>query len=110
MPQGYYTIEQWRPPQWVAVTALPFGLSLTAAEQALSRLGKPGFYRLVHTQRIIWCERDGDGLRLRKSHASSPQSLRRMQEMFDRTRGRYPAEEVQTARREQNAIRRRDEI
>ena len=100
MPQGYYTIEQWKPPQWVAVTALPFGLSLTAAEQALARLGKPGFYRLVHTQRIIWCERDGAGrLRLRKSHASSPQSLRSMQEMFDRTGDRFPLEEVQAARR-----------
>jgi len=100
MPQGYYTIEQWKPPQWVAVTPLPFGLSLTQAEQALARHGKPGFYRLVHTQRIIWCERDGSsaGMRLRKSHAASPQSLQRMQEMFDRTGGRYPTEEVQAAR------------
>jgi hypothetical protein len=108
MPQGYYTIEQWKPPQWVAITALPFGLSLTAAEQALSRLGKPGFYRLVHTQRIIWCERDRRSrLRLRKSHASSPQSLRRMQEMFDRTGGRFPVDEVKAARQEAKRNRRR---
>ena len=50
MPQGYYTIEQWKRPKWVAVAVLPFGLSLTAAEQALKRMGKPGFYRLVQTQ------------------------------------------------------------
>jgi hypothetical protein len=107
MPQGYYTIEQWKPPQWVMVAALPFGLSLTAAEQALARLGKPGFYRLVHTQRIIWCERDGSRLRLRKSHASSPQSLRRMQEMFDRTGGRFPVDEVKAARQVAKRNRRR---
>jgi len=100
MPQGYYTIEQWKRPNWVAVTALPFGLSLTAAEQALARLGKPGFYRLVHTQRVIWCEQEGARLRLRKSHASSPVSLEQMQKMFDRTKGRYPVEEVKASRRE----------
>jgi hypothetical protein len=99
MPQGYYTIEQWKRPEWVAVAVLPFGLSLTAAEQALECLGKPGFYRLVHTQRIVWCEKRASRVRLRKSHASSPQSLERMQEMFDRTDGHYPLEEAQAARR-----------
>jgi hypothetical protein len=99
MPQGYYTIEQWKPPEWVVAMVLSFGLSLTDAERALERLGKPGFYRLVHTQRIIWCEHQGSQIRLRKAHASSPRSLRRMQEMFDHTGGRYPAEEVQAARR-----------
>ena len=105
MPQGYYTIEQWKRPRWVAVAVLPFGLSLTAAEQALRRMGKPGFYRLVQIQRIIWSEEGGPGgVRLRKSHASSPKSLRDMQDMFDRTGGRYPTEEVQAARR---AVKRR---
>src|SRR4051794_40565363 len=100
MPQGYYTVQQWKRPDWVPVAVLPFGLSLTAAERALERLGRPGFYRLVHTQRIVWCERDEGGVRLRKSHASSPENLARMQEMFDRSGGRYPVEEVQAARRE----------
>jgi hypothetical protein len=99
MPQGYYTIEEWKRPAWVVAQVLPFGMSLTAAEQALQRLGKPGFYRLVHTQRVIWAEPDGPGLRLRKSHASSPQNLAKMQEMFDRTGGRYPIEEAKAARR-----------
>jgi hypothetical protein len=100
MSQGYYTVEQWKRPRWVAVAVLPFGLSQTAAEQALERMGKPGLYRLVQTQRIVWCESTGSGVRLRKSHASSPQSLERMQEMFDRTAGRYPVEEVKAARRD----------
>src|SRR5437867_2633087 len=99
MPQGYYTIEQWKRPAWVVALVLPFGTSLTAAEQALQRLGKPGFYRLVQTQRVIWAERDGSRLRLRKSHASSPQNLEQMQEIFDRTDGRYPVEEAKAARR-----------
>jgi hypothetical protein len=100
MPQGYYTIEQWKRPRWTPVAVLPFGLSQAAAERALQGMGKPGLYRLVQTQRIVWCESDGSGVRLRKSHASSPQNLRRIEEMFDRTGGRYPVEEVQAARRE----------
>jgi hypothetical protein len=99
MPQGYYTIEQWKRPKWVAVAVLPFGLTQTAAEQALQRLGKPGLFRLVQTQRIVWCERNDPGMRLRKSHASSPQNLEGLQEMFDRTGGRYPLEEVRAVRR-----------
>jgi hypothetical protein len=109
MPQGYYTIEQWRRPRWVGVAVLPFGLSLTAAERELERLGKPGLYRLVQTQRIVWCEREGVGtrLRLRKSHAGSPAGLGRIEQMFDRTGGVYPAEEARAARRAAKRGRRR---
>lgn len=98
MPQGYYTIEQWKRQAWVAVQQLPFGASLTAAERALEKKGKPGFYRLVHTQRVIWAERDAGGLRLRKSHADSPKSLERMRQMFERCGGRYPTEKIRAAR------------
>ena len=101
MPQGYYTIEQWKRPRWVAVAVLPFGLSLTAAERELERLGRPGFYRLVQTQRIVWCEREGTGLRLRKSHAGSPESLDEIRQMFERSKGRYPVAEVKEGRRRQ---------
>jgi hypothetical protein len=111
VPQGYYTIEQWsRPkaggrPQWVAVLLLPFGASQSAAEAALANRGKPGFYRLVQTQRVIWAEREGTKLRLRKSHAGSPASLDRMRQMYDRCGGRFPAEEVRDARRQAKAKR-----
>ena len=59
MPQGYYTIEQWTESEqggerkWVAVLNTAFGATLSAAEDALAKLGKPGFYRIVQTQRVI---------------------------------------------------------
>jgi hypothetical protein len=109
MPQGYYTIEQWTPPgpdaesAWIPILHLPLGASLTAAETALEALGKPGFYRVVQTQRVIWAENEGGALRLRKSHAGSPESLDRMRAMFERCDGRYPVEEVRQARRDAKA-------
>jgi hypothetical protein len=105
MPQGYYTVEQWTRAkrggrlEWVAVLHLRLGESLTAAEKAIERLWKPGFYRVVQTQRVIWAELEGSGLRLRKSHAGSPESLDSMRQVYDRTGGVYPVEEVREARR-----------
>jgi hypothetical protein len=98
VPQGYYTIEQWKRPAWVSVAVLPFGLSLTGAEKALERLGRPGLYRLVHTQRVVWCEREGTRVRMRKSHAGSPENLDEVREMFDRNGGRFPTDEVRATR------------
>ena len=103
MPQGYYTIEQWTQPKngrqgnWVAIFHLPFGRSLTDAEHTLEQLGKPGFYRLVQMQRVIWAEEEGGKLRLRKSHAGSPENLDEMRQIFERTGGRYPLEEARAA-------------
>jgi hypothetical protein len=94
MPQGYYTIEQLKQPkrdakaEWIVVQHLPFGESLTAAENAIQKMGTPGFYRVIHTQRVIWAEKETDKLRLRKSHAGSPRSLQDMQEMFERCDGK----------------------
>jgi hypothetical protein len=107
MPQGYYTIEQWKPPKkglpskWVEITHLPFGKSLTDAENALQNLGKPGLYRLVQMQRVIWAEQDDDDVKMRKSHAASPEGLDDIRHMFERTKGRYPIDEVKEARRKQ---------
>jgi len=105
MPQGYYTIEQWKqprkgvPPDWVGILILPFGATLTEAEQALAQLDQPGFYRVVQLQRVVWAEREEGKLHLRKSHAGSPDSVDRMRQMFERCGGRYPHEEVRAARR-----------
>jgi hypothetical protein len=105
MPQGYYTIEEWNqprkdaPPEWAGILTLPFGATLTDAEQALAQLDKPGFYRVVQVQRVVWAERAGGKLKLRKSHAGSPESLDRMRQMYERCGGRYPEEEVRAARR-----------
>jgi len=98
MPQGYYTIEQWTKEEWVAIAHLPFGLSLTAAENALAKLDKPGFYRLVQMQRVIWAEKENGKIRLRKSHATTPEGLDRQRQMFDRAGGRFPVEEVRAHR------------
>jgi hypothetical protein len=108
MPQGYYTIEQWTPDeapasQWRSVMHLPFGASLTEAEEALQKHGNEGFYRIVQTQRVIWAEFQPDGLKLRKSHADSPKSLESMRAMFERSSGRFPIEEVRAARKRQKA-------
>jgi hypothetical protein len=106
MPQGYYTIEQWispkkgKPPQWIPIKHLPFAASLTDAEKTLANFGKPGFYRMVQMQRVIWAEKNGPKLRLRKSHASSPESLDRVRQMFERCGGVYPIAEVREERRQ----------
>jgi hypothetical protein len=71
---------------------------LKAAEQALEKLGEPGFYRSVQMQRFIWAELDTGVSKLRKSHANSPDGPKKMQEMFERWGGRYPGEEVRAAR------------
>ena len=103
MPQGYYTIERWTKGkgggEWVVVRHLPFGFSLTQAEGEIERMGRAGFYRLVQMQRVVWAEKEGGKLRLRKSHAGSPGSLEGMREMFERNGGKYPVEEVRAARR-----------
>lgn len=115
MPQGYYLVEQWArpaedaPAAWVVVLQLPFGATLTAAEEALEKLGQPGFYRVVQMQRVVWAEKEKDGFKLRKSHALSPDGLRKLAEMFERCAGRYPHEEVREARR-LSKIKRRQSV
>jgi len=105
MPQGYYVVEQWKcstrdaAAEWTAILVLPFGATLTAAEQALEKLGAPGFYRIVQIQRVIWADQEAGVFKLRKSHANSPDGLKKMQAMFERCGGRYPHEEVRAARR-----------
>jgi hypothetical protein len=105
MPQGYYVVEQWTrstkdaAAEWIPFLILPFGATLTAAEQALEKLGNPGFYRIVQMQRVIWADQDEGVFKLRKSHANSPHGLKKMQAMFERCGGRYPREEVRAARR-----------
>jgi hypothetical protein len=107
MPQGYYTIEQWTRGKkgsagaWVEVLHLLFGRSLTDAETAVKNLGTPGLYRVVQMQRVVWAEQEGDELRMRKSHAGSPENLDEVRQMFERSKGRYPVEEVKEARRRQ---------
>ena len=86
---------------WDEVLHLPFGRSLTDAETAVKKLGTPGLYRIVQMQRVVWAEQERGELRMRKSHAGSPENLDEVRQMFERSKGRYPVEEVKEARRRQ---------
>jgi hypothetical protein len=52
--------------------------------------GKPGFYRVVQMQRMIWAEESEGKLRLKKWHAGSPESLERTAAAYTGDRGKYP--------------------
>lgn len=93
MPQGYYVVQQSTCPTqeaaaaWIPVLVLPFGATLTAAEQALAELQEPGFYRIVQMQRVIWAEREAGVLRLRKSTRTPRKALRRCKRCFSDATG-----------------------
>ena len=92
MAHGYYTIEEWQGKQlqWVPVCHLNGDQSLQDALQALERHGKPGFFRVVQMQSLVWAEKNGDKLCLREWQADSPDDLSRGTEEFDRDGGKWP--------------------
>ena len=96
MPCGFFTIEQWKrpslgaPPAWVPIRHFNMGANLTSVMQAIEAGNKPGFFRVVQTQRVVWAEQVDGKLHLRKWHAGSPESLARGAEAFDRDGGKYP--------------------
>jgi hypothetical protein len=65
---------------------------------ALEKRGEPGLFRVVQMQRCVWAEREGGKLRLHGSHASSPESLARVVEIFEREGGRRPVEKARAER------------
>src|SRR5215471_13815473 len=93
MPHGFLTIEQWntKKKRWVPIAHLNAKKSMTDALRELERKGKPGFFRVVQTQRMVWAERANGKLRLRKWHASSLETLARTARAFERNRGKWPA-------------------
>ena len=90
MAHGFFTIEQWRGKKWVAVCHLNADQSVTDAVKELERRGKPGYFRVVQTQRMIWAEKIGGKLKIRKWHAGDPETLSRGAEAFDRDKGKWP--------------------
>ena len=95
MPHGFFTIEKWTTDngteaRWVAVAHLDACYSLSDALAEIEKWDRPGFFRVVQTQRVIWAERVNGKLRLRKWHAGSPQSLARGAAAFVRDKGRWP--------------------
>lgn len=95
MARGFFTIERWErrnssgESQWVVVRHLDGRQNLTDAVHALEKLGHPGFYRVVQTQRMIWAERIGGVLKLRQHHAMEPETLRKSAKAFERDGGKW---------------------
>jgi hypothetical protein len=104
MPHGFFTVEQWKRPrdgtstQWIPILHLDAYQSLTKALAALEKRGEPGLYRVVQMQRCVWAEREGGKLRLHGSHASSPENLTQIVEIFEREGGRRPVEKARQER------------
>jgi hypothetical protein len=104
MPHGFFTVEQWKrprngaPTQWIPILHLDSYQSLTKAMAALERRGEPGLFRVVQMQRSVWAEMEGGRLRLHGSHASSPESLAQIVQIFERERGRRPVEKARQER------------
>jgi hypothetical protein len=104
MPHGYFTVEQWKRSdhsetgQWTPILHLDSYQSLTKALGALEKCGKPGLFRVTQMQRCVWAEMEKGKLRLHGSHASSPQNLAQMVQIFEREGGRRPVEKARQAR------------
>ena len=104
MPHGFFTVEQWKRPQdgaathWMPILHLDSYQSLTKAMAALEKRGEPGLFRVVQMQRCVWAEIEGGKLRLHGSHASSPESLAQIVEIFEREGGRRPVEKARQER------------
>jgi len=100
MPHGFFTVEQWKLPQdsatpcWIPILHLDAYQSLTKAMAALEKRGEPGLYRVVQMQRCVWAEVEKGNLRLHGSHASSPENLAKIVEIFERESGRRPVEKA----------------
>jgi hypothetical protein len=97
MPYGFFTVEQWkRPsprsaPQWTAIKHLDACNTLSSVMGTIAADGKPGFFRVVQTQRMIKAEKVNGKLRLRKWHAGSPETLARSAESIDSDGGAWIA-------------------
>lgn len=113
MPHGYFTVEQWTRPQdaptsqWIPILHLDSYQSLTKAMAALEKHGRPGLFRVLQMQRCVWAEVEDGRLRLHGSHASSPENLAGLVEIFERERGRRPVEKARQDRAAQKAKRAR---
>ena len=111
MAHGFFTVEQWKRPhegaakQWVPILHLDSYQSLTKAMAALEKRDEPGLYRIFQMQRCVWAEMEKGKLRLHGSHASSPQNLATIVEIFEREGGRRPVEKARQDRASAKAKR-----
>ncbi len=111
MPHGFFTIEQWMPPQpgakaqWIPVFHLDAWQTLTKAMETLKKRDQPGLYRIVQMQRCLWAERERGKLRLHGSHSSSPESLAQIVKIYEEEGGRRPVKKARAQRAKVKANR-----
>jgi hypothetical protein len=110
MPFGFFTVEQWRGKKrgWTTVCHVTgYGKTLTEAMNQLESLGKPGFFRITQTQRMILAEKEMGKLRMRKWHVSTPEGLARTAEHFELEVGKRPRVSAKTDGRKRISARKR---
>jgi hypothetical protein len=96
MPHGFFIVEQWKPanrgarPEWAPVRQFDARHTLTQVMDWIAAEGKPGFYRVLQMQRMIWAEAREGKLRPKKWHAGSAESLERTAAAYTRDGGKHP--------------------
>jgi hypothetical protein len=96
MPYGFFVVEQRKtvkpgaPAEWTPIQQFDACTTLTKVMAWIEAEGKPGFYRVIQMQRVIWAEEIDGKLHLRKWHAGSPESLERGTAAYERDGGKYP--------------------
>ena len=96
MPYGFFVVEQRKtvqhgaPAEWTPIRHFDAPTTLTKVMEWIEAEGKPGFYRVIQMQRVIWAEEIDGKLRLRKWHGGSPESLERGADAYERDGGKYP--------------------
>jgi hypothetical protein len=96
MPHGFFVVEQHKiakpdaAAEWTPIHHFDARTTLTRVMKWIEAEGKPGFYRVIQMQRVIWAEEIDGKLRLRKWHAGSPESLERGAAAYERDGGKYP--------------------
>jgi hypothetical protein len=97
MPHGFFTVEQWKGTsrqaagQWAPIKHFDACNTLTGVMAWIEAEGRPGFFRVVQTQRMIRAEQIEGKLRLDRKHAGSPETLERSVQAFERDKGKWPA-------------------
>ena len=104
MPHGFFTIEQWvaqqkgSASQWIPILHLDSYQSLTKAMTALKRAASQGSIESPRCNGVFGPRWKGGRLRLHGSHASSPENLAQVVDIFDREGGRRPIEDARKQR------------
>src|SRR6266496_2581125 len=67
-------------------------------DPGIGETGEAGLFRIAQMQRCVWAEMEDGALKLHGSHASSPENLAELVEIFEREGGRRPVERARAER------------